>query len=66
MNDDEGVGEHTLYLCSIWISDHGMCRQSFTDLNTCDFDVQFALLLVSESRGVCSNYKFLSEILNMY
>jgi hypothetical protein len=33
----------------------------------CDcLDVRFALLTVNESRRVCSNYKFLSKIQNMY
>jgi hypothetical protein len=29
-------------------------------------DVRFTLLTVNESRRVCLNYEFLSEILNMY
>jgi hypothetical protein len=66
MNGDEGVGNTPCTFCSICIPDHGMCKQSFTDLILVTVNVQFALFTVNEFRRACSNCEFLGEILNMY
>jgi hypothetical protein len=68
MNGDEVVRERTLYLfVPSEFPTVGCISKSLTELNICDcLDVRFALLTVSESCRVCSNYEFLGEILNMY
>jgi hypothetical protein len=67
MNGDEVVRERTLYL---FIPREFPTVGRVTgalQINICDyFDVRFALLTANEFRRVCSNYEFLSEILNMY
>jgi hypothetical protein len=67
MNDDEVVGEHTCTCCSICIPPFVGCVDQALPIRYCDcLDVRFALLTVKKPRRVCSNYRFLSEGLNMY